>query len=178
VNFVYELPYGPGRRAGGEGLLPALLGGWDLSGVVAGRSGRPFSVTVNRTGPDGSDVNQRASVVPGVEAVTGNAPNNWLSLAAFAAPPAGGWGDSQRNAYRAPAVWQADLALDKRIPTGGATALALRVECFNVFNRPQYGLPARNISEPLTFGILAPANDGPTGTGTARQFQFSLRFTF
>jgi hypothetical protein len=177
-NFVYELPYGPGRAFGGDGVVSSILGGWDLSGVVTARSGRPFSVSVNRTAPDGNDVNQRASIVPGVEPVPGNAPNNWLNLAAFSIPAANEFGNSPRNGYRAPGLWQIDLSLSKRTRIAGNTAIDLRVDVFNVLNEPQYGLPARNRSEPQTFGILAPANDGPTGTGTSRQLQFSARLTF
>lgn len=172
-NFVYPLPFG---RNGGAAA--ALLGNWTLSGVVTARSGRPFSVLVSRTAPDGNDVNQRASVVPGVDPVTGTKPNAWLNLAAFAAPPASGWGDSGRNAFRAPGLWQIDLSASKRIALAGTTAVDLRIDTFNLLNTALYGLPARSLSEPLTFGILAPANDGPTGTGTSRQLQFSARLSF
>jgi hypothetical protein len=32
ANFVYELPYGPGKRWSGGKLMNELLGGWSLSG--------------------------------------------------------------------------------------------------------------------------------------------------
>jgi hypothetical protein len=52
----------------------------------------------------------------------------------------------------------------------------LRLDGFNVFNIDQYGNPARDFSLPLTFGLPSPLNSGPTGTGTARQFQLGVRF--
>jgi hypothetical protein len=168
VNFVYQLPVARGT----------VLGGWDLSGVLSARSGRPVNVIINRTGPDGNDVNQRPHLVPGVEAQPEGRPAGWLNLAAFAAPAANEFGNVGRNAFRGPGVWQFDVALTKRTALGGDQSFDIRIEAFNLFNTDQYGQPARNVSEPLLFGLLAPANEGPTGSGTSRQLQFGLRFSF
>jgi len=177
MNVVYELPFGPGRARMTDGLAGALLGGWDVSAVVMAKSGRPINVTIARTAPDGSDVNQRPNLVPGAEAVTGNT-DKWLNLAAFAAPAAGEFGNSPRNGFRGPSSWQFDLSLNKAIRLAGRTSLELRLDGFNLFNIDQYGNPAKDFSTPLTFGVLSPLNSGPTGTGTARQFQLGVRFNF
>ena len=168
VNFVYQLPM----------ARDTAFGGWDVSGVLSARSGRPVNVIINRTGPDGNDVNQRPDLVPGVDPQPEGTPAGWLNLAAFAAPGAGEFGNSGRNAFRGPGVWQFDVALTKRTSLGGDQSFDIRIEAFNLFNTAQYGQPARNVSEPLVFGRLAPANDGPTGSGTSRQLQFGLRFSF
>src|SRR5262249_14488230 len=49
VNGIYELPFGRGRRFGGNmpGWLNAFVGGWELTGIYNYRSGLPFST---RTG--------------------------------------------------------------------------------------------------------------------------------
>jgi hypothetical protein len=55
-NFVYELPFGKGKRfADREGLLDSLIGGWRVSNILHWQSGAPFSIlsrrgTVNRIG--------------------------------------------------------------------------------------------------------------------------------
>jgi hypothetical protein len=168
MNFVYQLPFAANTP----------LGGWDLSGVLSARSGRPVNVVISRTGPDGNDVNQRPNLVPGVDAQPEGQPAGWLNLAAFAAPGATEFGNAPRNAFRGPGLWQFDVALTKRTAVGDGRSFDIRVEAFNLFNTDQYGQPARNISEPLVFGLLAPANEGPTGSGTSRQLQFGLRFSF
>jgi outer membrane receptor protein involved in Fe transport len=167
INMVYELPFGDG----------AVLGGWDLSTVLIARSGRPVNVIMSRTAPDGSDVNQRPNLVPGVEPVTGDI-DRWLNPAAFATPAASEFGSSPRNGVRGPGSWQMDLSLSKRVGISGRTNLDLRIDAFNLFNIDQYGNPARDYTVPLSFGLPSPLNSGPTGTGTARQFQLGVRLNF
>jgi len=133
LNAAYELPFGPGRARLTEGIAAALLGGWDVATVVYARSGRPVNVTVNRTAPDGSDVNQRPNLVPGTEAITGNI-DRWFNPAAFALPAANEFGNSPRNGFRGPGAWQVDLSLSKRIPLQARMSLDLRIDGFNVFN--------------------------------------------
>jgi hypothetical protein len=176
-NLVYELPFGTDRARAADGLTGAIFGNWDLSAVILARSGLPVNPTMSRTAPDGSDVNQRPNVVPGIEAETGNIPN-WLNVSAFAAPAANEFGNSPRNGFRGPGTWQFDLSLNKRVPLAGRASLDLRIDGFNLFNVDQYGSPSRDFSQPLTFGVLSPLNSGPTGTGTARQFQLGVRLNF
>lgn len=177
LNVVYQLPFGAGRANPLEGVAGALLGGWDLSAVLLAKSGRPINVTIARTAPDGSDVNQRPNLVAGVEPVTGDT-GRYLNVAAFAAPAANQFGNSPRNGFRGPGAWQFDLSLNKGVRLMGGMSLDLRLDGFNLFNIDQYGNPARDFSAPLTFGVLGPLNSGPTGTGTARQLQLGVRLNF
>jgi outer membrane receptor protein involved in Fe transport len=177
VNLVYELPFGDGRSRPLVGLADALLGGWDVSAVVIAKSGRPVNVTIERAGPDGSDVNQRPNLVAGATAETGDL-DRWLSAGAFTMPAATAFGNAPRNGFRGPGAGQVDVAASKHIRMGGRLGTELRLDAFNVFNRAQYGNPARVVSQPLTFGLLSPLNSGPTGTGTARQLQLGVRLTF
>ncbi len=177
VNMVYELPFGAGRAKEWSGVRGALFGGWDLSAVLLAKSGRPINVVMSRTAPDGNDVNQRPNVVAGVEAVTGDM-GDWLNNAAFVAPEANEFGNAPRNGFRGPSAWQLDLSVNRRVRFGARGSVDLRLDAFNIFNVDQFGNPARDFSAPLTFGILSPLNSGPTGTGTARQFQLGIRFGF
>jgi hypothetical protein len=176
-NAVYQLPFGAGRARLTSGLGSALLGGWDLAAVVYARSGRPVNVLVNRTGPDGNDVNQRPNLLTGVEPVAGET-SRWFNTAAFAVPAASEFGNAPRNGFRGPGTWQIDLSLSRRLRLGSRAGLELRVDGFNIANVDQYGNPARDFTQPLTFGTPTPLNSQPTGTGTARQFQLSARVSF
>jgi len=45
VNYVYELPFGHGRRWLKTGALAYIAGGWNVSGITSLLSGLPFSVS-------------------------------------------------------------------------------------------------------------------------------------
>lgn len=180
MNGVYALPYGrDGDRAG---LLRSLLGGWQLSGLLQARTGRPLTVTASRgVGdlPDGNNSNQRADLVPGAPLYPENqTPEQWFNTAAFVLPRPGTWGSAPRNIIRAPGLFQVDLALQKRFTISGAQNFEFRLEAFNAFNRVNLGAPGTAVTSPATFGrITGPLNRG-YGTGTARQTQFMFRFNF
>lgn len=177
INAFYELPFGSGRRYLQSGPGAALLGGWDVSAVAYARTGRPVTVLVNRTGPDGNDVNQRPNLIAGVEPVTGDI-SQWFNPSAFAVPTAGQFGNAPRNGFRGPGAWQIDLSVSRQIRFGSRLSMELRADGFNVFNVDQYGNPARDFTQTLTFGTPTPLNTQPTGTGTARQFQLGARLRF
>jgi hypothetical protein len=181
MNGVYELPFGRGGR-NGEGVLRQIFGGWQLSGLLQARTGRPLTIGASRSSadlPDGNNSSQRADRVAGVDLYAANqTAEQWFNPGAFALPARGTWGNAGRNIVRAPGLFQTDLALQKRFAINGARNLELRAEAFNVFNRVNLGAPGTTVTSPATFGrITGPLNTG-YGTGTARQMQFMLRFNF
>jgi hypothetical protein len=89
----------------------------------------------------------RPSLAPGrtpEDAVTGN-PDQWFDPTAFVLPAAGTLGNLGRGALIGPDLKTIDLALVKRIAwtgLGPAGRLELRIECFNVLNRVNFGVPS------------------------------------
>jgi hypothetical protein len=58
TSFVYDLPIGHGKRFGADSnyLTNALIGGWQLSGIITAQGGTPFNLTytpaaANQTSP-------------------------------------------------------------------------------------------------------------------------------
>ena len=51
LDWVYTLPFGKGRRFGSSlnGSENALLGGWEVTGIMSAISGSPFTVTLRMT---------------------------------------------------------------------------------------------------------------------------------
>jgi Carboxypeptidase regulatory-like domain/TonB dependent receptor-like, beta-barrel len=180
MNGVYELPFGRGGNR--EGMLHQLFGGWQLSGLLQARTGRPLTISASRgVGdlPDGNNTNQRADLVAGADLSPANqTAEQWFNTAAFVLPQPGTWGNAGRNIVRAPGLFQTDVALQKRFTLNGARNFEFRLEAFNVFNRVNLGAPGTTVTSPASFGrITGPLNRG-YGTGTARQLQFMLRVNF
>lgn len=166
--------------------LPWLLKGWQASGVFTARSGLPVNVTVDRSNndlPDGYAVSgsERPNLVPGVSLVppAGQTPTSWINPAAFAVPAPGTWGNAGRNLIRAPRLMQLDTSVSRTFRLKERLQLQFRAEIYNLFNRAQYASPLANISVPANLGVItAPVNQGATGGGTPRQFQFALKLMF
>jgi hypothetical protein len=82
-----------------------------------------------------------------------------------------------------------DFALQKKLLTWERLAFTFRAEAFNMFNVAQYGNPVVSLSTkttngqlqllPSNFGLINGAfNINPTGSGTPRQIELSLRLDF
>ena len=182
-NWVWELPFGPGKAYATTGAMARLLGGWQLSGIWTARTGRAVNISVSRSSadvPDGNTSNQRPNVVAGVPMYPANRTKteNWLNIAAFAAPPRGTWGNAGRHIARGPGLAQVDLAVHRKFQLAESMNLTFRLETFNLFNRAQLGNPSSNISTPATFGQIRSPLNRAVGTGTARQIQLGLRLNF
>jgi outer membrane receptor protein involved in Fe transport len=168
ANWVIDIPVGPGHKFLADSAAGKILGGFNFSGVLSARTGRPFTVTQS-----GNNVGQLMSGLPnrigdGNGAKTVDA---WFDKTAFQAVPSGTFGNSGRNILRGPALYNIDTALQRRIALGGQTALELRWEVFNILNTVEFGLPDSNISN-ATFGTIARL------AGDPRVMQFAVRFVF
>jgi hypothetical protein len=183
-SAIWSIPVGKGHSLLGNApkFVDALFGGWKLSGVGTARSGLPLNVTVSRAAtalPDQNNGSQRPNVVPGQSLYAANpTPSDWLNPLAFSIPAAGTWGNAGRDLVRAPGHWQIDTALEKRIHVTEQLAFTFRAEAFNIFNVAQLGNPSVNLSS-STYGLINSAfNTSPTGSGTPREIELSLRLDF
>jgi hypothetical protein len=181
ANFLWEMPFGPGRHLLTSGVAGAILGGWDLSGIWAARTGKPVLVAISRSSkdlPDGNSSSQRPDRVPGVPLYPENQTiDNWINPAAFAMPAKGTWGNCGRNIVTGPGVNQWDIALLKNIPINENQKISFRAEFFNMFNRVHLGQPGANRAS-SSFGRITSPMNRDIGTGTPRQIQFMLRYAF
>jgi len=173
TSLVYELPFGNGRQflSGTNGLTNALVGGWQLSGVVTAQAGTPFNLTYSpnsaqQVSPQISATYRganeyRPNLVPGTKVTQGRSSRaantgyvNYINYSAFVLPPikdgAGNvlspFGSAPRNPGRNPAFYETNLAANKRFNTPlESMKIEFRTEVYNLFNHTNLYLPG-NIS--------------------------------
>ena len=63
MHGIVELPFGKGKRWTNNGIGAAVLGGWQLNGVMSMYSGQPFTVTSPGTSLNAPGNSQRADLV-------------------------------------------------------------------------------------------------------------------
>jgi hypothetical protein len=161
VSFVWDLPWGRGRRFEPHGLAGVLLNGWQLAGIGTVQSGVPIPITqvtnFNAFAGFGTQRPDRVGdpALPSSDRSTAR----WFNTDAFQVAPQFTLGDSSRNPVRGPGYKSIDLALVKRTPLGsGPTTLEFRVEAFNLTNTPPLGAPNGVLGAP-GFGSITSAGD-------------------
>jgi hypothetical protein len=129
-----------------KGLLHAVLGGWQTSGIITLRTGFPFSLA-------GGNLNTNSGTYPDRVAdgrLFDNATRQrWYDPAAFRRtdcniqnrPELCHYGSAPPDALITPGLKSFDLSLGKNWNFTERTRLQFRVEAFNAFNTPQFGQP-------------------------------------
>ena len=181
VNYVFELPFGPGHAHLNHGLASVVLGGWELSGISTFQSGHPFDIYSGRDS-EYTGLTGRPDLV-GDPSIPADAPRNQVGppIDAFATQPFGRPGNLGRNTFTGPTYFNTDLNLVKNTRISERVNLQLRAECYNVFNRIQFDAPgadSNTIASPGTFGQSLSTVVQPDGTTSARQIQLALKLMF
>jgi hypothetical protein len=186
LTWIYELPIGPGKAVGVDGVLGAIVGGWTLTGIHNYRTGGTLSVfdgRINNPGNTGFPI--RPDVVDGVDPIIFDGSHldvvngtPYLNPAAFATQPLTAQGVPSRAGtaspvldVRGPAFYSEDIGLMKRFGAGAERSFEFRMDMINALNRSGIGGPITDLSNPnfgRSFGV---------GIG-ARRLQLSLRATF
>lgn len=175
ANFGYELPWGGNL----PGPARALLAGWQVSGIFTATSGFPFTVSSNNrlTHPLNRGL-ARPDLIEGGNAnpILGG-PDRYFDPTQFVPQRRGFYGNVGRNTLIGPGFAKLDLSVMKNFKLGGQRTVQLRVEGFNVTNRTNFGLPARNLFDSRGRRIGSAGRITRTVT-PARQVQLALRFGF
>lgn len=179
TSFVWNLP-DPGKASGSK-PLSAIFGGWQVSGIVTLQSGRPF--TINSSGDRtagaarGGGGDARADLVGNLflsnDRSRGERIARYFNTDAVAQARPGTFGNLGRGVLAGPGYANTDFSVSRSFPLKfqESARLLLRSEFFNLFNRPQLGLPEGTIGR-ATFGKIT------TTDADARILQFSLKLEF
>jgi trimeric autotransporter adhesin len=174
-NFVYELPFGTGKKwlNNSGGWLENALGDWQWSGDFTIASGLPFTPRVLGAFTDisqGVNGTLRADLTGAPITLSDPNVNEWFNPAAFTAPPVGQFGDARRNSIIGPGQLSFDMSVSKTLLAKDTRALELRIGANNVFNRPQFTTIDTVLNSP-TFGYVI-------GAGAMRRVTMSARYRF
>lgn len=169
---TYELPFGRQKAFGSnwKPVMNALLGGWQMGGILFLRSGFPLTITAtDRSGT--LSRGPRANRVGNGEGLRHVGQGyNWLDNAAFKEPSQGTFGTSGVGVVRGPGWKTFDLSMQKFFRIREKNVIQFRAEFFNLTNTPQFNAPNRSVSS-ATFGEV-------TGAQGERQIQFGLKLNF
>jgi hypothetical protein len=131
--------------------------------------------------------------VPGVSLYPsgGSTINNWFNPAAFKIPGCpdnnpvcpspvaiGRTGDAGFGIIRGHNIANADLALSKSFVIREPLRVQFRANFANVFNHPNFALPASNISAPAAVSHITSTTAATFGTVGPREIDFQLRVEF
>jgi hypothetical protein len=181
-NSTYELPVGPGKRFGGglTGMGAGILGGWQVGGILSLASGFPGTLTSTSNDLNGIGVpNQAPDLLPGASnnpRRPGNT-DQYFDRSAFAFAPAWTLGNLGRNTLILPGRATVDLSLAKNLRVTESAHLQMRFESFNLFNRPNFGNPSRNLFDGQGRPIATAGRITDTKT-SARQIQLGMKLVF
>jgi hypothetical protein len=164
----YELPFGKGKQwLGNGGFAAALLGNWQLQGLVTLLSGFHNTPTGTNVCNCGSYVPQRVNPTGTSWQLANPTPNLWFNPLAFALPPNGFQGTAGRNVILGPGFQTFDISGIKNFVPSEHFRIQFRAEFFNILNHPNFGFPDANITN-NTKGTISSAYDG-------RDIQFGLK---
>jgi hypothetical protein len=185
ANWVAELPIGRGRPLAhnAHGVLQALIGGWQNSGIIRWTSGFPVNVFNGYTWPTNWQLEGNAMLVgaapPTHTTKNGDGTVNMFrdpsaALAAFRNPIPGEGGE--RNVIRGDGYYGWDMGLEKRwkMPYAENHSLQFRWEVFNVPNSTRFNVTSNppEIDLATSFGNYTGLLTSP------RVMQFALRYEF
>jgi len=196
---IYQIPYGRGQRFGSNlnRAVDALIGGWQISGVMTYYSGFPFMPSIDNYGYVGGIaangfVSQPNAGPTGVPNIGSGSPyaanqnrNQWIvgitglgtptagTTGPFLYPGANTFGNYPINTLFGPQFIQQDLALQKTFKVTERLNFTLRTEARNAFNHTNLGLPNSDVSSTNVGQIT-----GLAAGGTMRSLQFTGQFHF
>ena len=147
--------------------------GWQFSGILLLQTGQFLSpVTSGATDPSGTNVSSRASDrpdwAPGYTGdgnlSSGRSITAWFDRAAFVVPPAlaGRFGYVGPGLLVGPGTQVFSAKLQKRFQLYEQTYFQIEGSAANLFNHPNFGNPATNISA-TNFGRISIDPDGRRG---------------
>jgi hypothetical protein len=192
-NFIYQLPFGKGRKffSGVSRLANLAVGGWEMTGIYTLQTGMfltPFWTGDDPVGIAFTDSSTPASVTMRPDILKN--PNlssgqrtldRWFDTSAFAAPKPGQFGTSGKGVIKGPGVNVMSFGLAKEFAFNERARLRWEITASNFLNHPNWQNPSTDITD-SSLGVIT--SDGGVTNGSvgdragARAFRMGLRLQF
>lgn len=172
INYVYELPFGQGKRWLGNGWAGRLLGSWEVAGITVFQSGLPVIISgacsTNIQGLGCTPVRLKDPVVAEGEKTL----DRWFDPTAFALASAFSMGNNPRTEpnLRGPGTRNFDIGVYRNQRIKETIKLQIGADFQNAFNTPQLNDPITTIGD-ANFGRII-------GGGNQRQIQIRVRLSY
>jgi outer membrane receptor protein involved in Fe transport len=172
ASWTYELPFGKGERfQTGSKVVDAIIGPWQINGILTLQSGAPYFVGSNSGIPNTGNVFERADLTGTPITPANQSIAEWINPAAFKNPAPFTFGNEGRNILRRDWYRNLDLSLFRDFPLTESKKLEFRAETFNTPNWVVWGRPNTSIGDP-NFGVINSIGNSP------RIIQLALKFYF
>lgn len=163
LSGIFELPFGHGRKWGGNinSVADHVLGGWSVSGIYSYQTGRLLYF------------DNEPAVITGDPTQGEQTRQAWFNQDAFERLPAftrrtNPW---TIDGLRGPYFSNLDLTVNKKVTLSEAVALELRMEAYNLTNSFMGADPNTNVTNG-SFGQIT----NKLATHSGRELQYSARF--
>jgi hypothetical protein len=160
-SFLYDLPFGRGRRFGANapGIVNQIIGDWQINGIYQFQTG--FPITILRSG-DPLGVGTNGAARPD-QVCDPNLPRGDRTIQKFFATEcfvatADRFGTAGRATVIGPDINVLDLAVFKTFAVRNGVRLQFRGELFNALNHPNWNAPGRTLGG-SGFGEVTSARD-------------------
>jgi len=184
AGFVYDLPFGKGKNMLNTGLASKIAGGWQVNGILAMYTGRPFDITSSSTACNcpQSFSTFTGDLVGPVKKI--GSPSEWFDPSAFAQVTRrtgtdADYGNLNQRVLRAPGMINLDTSLFREFRVNERVRLQFRAESFNIANKAHFNPPDGNASSPTFMVINASLGDGRFSfDATNRSFRWAAKVIF
>jgi outer membrane receptor protein involved in Fe transport len=177
IGYIYELPFGRGRRLGTDWskALDLALGQWQVNGITTFQSGTPLSFSASNTANiynpatrpnnNGTSGKKDGAVHERLDA--------YFDRNSFSQPLPYTFGNmgARHPQIRSDGVRNFDLSVFKDFVIVERVRLQFRAEALNAFNTPRFGGPNTSVTS-SSFGVISSQANAP------RQMQFGLKLLF
>jgi hypothetical protein len=156
-STIYEFPFGKGKPfVNSNRLGEAILGGWQLTGIVTAQTGLPITPILSYDPTNSGIIAYPNRIASGL--LSNPTVQHWFDGSAFVAPAGTNYGNSGRNILTGPGFHNIDLGLSLRVGLTERIGLEIRAEAFNLFNTPQFSFPNNVVGVPTTGAISTVIN--------------------
>jgi hypothetical protein len=178
MGYVYELPFGKGRKWATSGPASWIIGGWGLNGVVYAFTGTPMTFTSNVpcNCPGNMQTAQQLKEDVQISGAVGPG-QKWFDTTAFGRGPQNAFGSSGRNIINGPGRIGTDMRLSRIFPITERFRFELMGEAFNLTNTPWFSNPSTNVDSGTYGEIRSTVTQSGRGVSD-RQFRLGARLQF